>query len=519
MKKYRKFLIIIGILTLIKFLISYRLPSFYIQNLVFDDRLMVFQLSNLLDGKYLGNYSEYTLIKGVVYPFFLFIVRSINISYSSALTILYILSCMYFTKSLDKVIKNRKVLIIIYAVLLFNPISMSSELFQRMYRNSLSSIEILFFLGIVIRLFLSENKIKKDIINYVLLGIMMSIMYMTREDNIWTIVVFVILVFYKLFKTKSYKLMLIGSIPVILLYINLNIVSLINYKHYGIYTYNEIQKSNFKTAYKKVLQIKDDKEIHQVSIPKSTFYKLSEKVKSFNISKQDIDKYYSVLADDNGEIYNGNIIWYFRQMAYKLNTINKGKKSEKYFKKISDELDELFKNKTLEKEFAFNSILMNRPTKSDFKEFPKSLINIVSYTTSYKDIKTVTNFKDFKYDTKVKVFTKKHKNSHTTHNIVKEKDKDYEMIRIIYMILSIVLSPISLIVYIINVRKKDSINLVNHIVFISYLIILAGVTYTDVTAFPTKRYLCLGNLYILQSIFVCINIYRLNLLSGGKKEK
>ena len=517
MKKYKKFLIILGIITLIRFLISYKLPSFYIQNLVYDDRLMVYQLVSLLNGKYLGTYSDFILIKGVIFPFFLFIVRNMNMSYSSIITILYILSCMYFTKGLEKTIKNKKALIILYLVLLFNPITYSSELFQRLYRNSLSSIEILFFLGIIIRLFLSENKIKKDIIKYILLGIMMSIMYMTREDNIWILVILGILVLYKLIKYKSYKLMFLELIPLVLLHINLNIVSLINYKQYGIYTYNEIQKSEFKNTFKKTLQIKDDKELDQVSIPKTTLLKLSKNTKSF-IKEKDINIFYKLLADKNGEIYNGNIIWYFRQMVYKRNAIKSGKESEKYFKKLGKEIDELYKNKTLKKEFVFPSILLNRPTKNNIKQLPKSVLDIVVYTTTYKDIKTITEFKDFKYDPKVKAYTKEHKNSHTTHNIVKENDKDYEMIRIIYMILNVVLSPISLIIYIMNIKKKDDINLINIIILISYLVILAGVSYTNVTAFPTKRYLCLGNLYLLQSIFVYLNIYRFVEMQNIKEE-
>lgn len=504
MKKYRKFIIIIGIITLIRFLIGYALPSFYINNLIYDDKLMVYQLSNLLDGKYLGAYGEATLIKGVVFPFFLYIVRSMNLSYSSVLTILYILSCMYFTKSLDKVIKNKKALIIIYSVLLFNPISLSSELFQRLYRNSLSGIELLFFLGIIVRLFLSENKIKKDIINYILLGITMSIMYMTREDNIWTIVILGLLILYKLIKTKNYKLMLLGSIPLILLYLNLNIVALINYKHYGIYTYNEIQKSSFKNTFKKILEIKDDKEIDQVSIPKTTLDKITN-LKSFDIEKSELDRFYSLVADDNNEIYNGNIIWYYRQFTFREKKFKNGKEADKYFKKLGEDIDKL----KVEKEYTFNSILLNRPTKNNLKQMPKSVIDIVWYTTSYKDIKTLTDTKSFKYDKKVKAFTKVHKNSHTTGKIVKENDKDYEMIRLIYMLLTIILSPISLVVYIINIKKKDNIRLVSTIMLISYLIILAGVSYTNVTAFPTNRYLCLGNIYIIQSIFICLNIYRI----------
>lgn len=514
MKKYRKFVIILGIIVLIRFLISYSLPSFYIKNLIYDDNLMIYQLINLLSGKYLANYGDYTLIKGVIFPFFLYIVRSLNISYSSILTLLYILGCTYFIKPLDKIIKNKKILTIIYIFILFNPISFSSELFQRLYRNSLSSIELLFFLGTIVRLFLSNHTIKKDIVNYILLGIILSIMYMTREDNIWTIVIIGLLIIYKLIKTKNYKIMLLGSIPFILLYLNLNIVSLINYKHYGIYTYNEIQKSSFKDTYKKILEIKDDKELDQVSIPKTTIYKLAE-IKEFGIPKKRIDGYYKVLANKNGEIYNGNIIWYFRQVVFKDQNLDTGKKADKYFKKLSKAID----NAKLEKEFTFPSILLNRPTKNNIKQLPKSVVDITWYITSYKDVKTLTELKDFKYNKEVKAYTIEHKNSHTTANIVKVNDKDYEMIRLIYMILSIVLSPISLIIYIMNIRKKDNVNLISTIIFISYLVILAGVSYTNVTAFPTKRYLCLGNLYILQTIFICLNIYRITNFEEEKPKK
>ena len=519
MKKYKKMIIIVSIITLIKFLITYKLPSFYISNLVYDDGLMIHQLTSLLNENYLGNYTSFTLIKGIIFPLFLFLTKSIHLSYSSMLSILYILSCMYFTKSLDKIVKNKKILIIIYAVLLFNPISFSSELFQRLYRNSLSSIELLFFLGVIIRIVLSNEVKRKDIINYIILGIILSIMRMTREDNIWTSVILVLLIIYKFIKNRKIKTILITLIPIVVLNINLNIVSFINYKHYKIYTYNEIEKSSFKDTYKKILQIKDDKKIDQVSIPKSTLYMLSEKTKSFNISKEKIDEYYEFMADSNGEIYNGNIVWFFRQFTFRENKFADGKKSEEYFEKLGKEIDELYKEKNIKKEFAFSSILLNTPTENELKQLPKSVIDIITYTTSYKNVKPITDFKRFIYDSNINAYTIEYHDSHTTEQLVKTDDKDYEMIRIIYSLLTIILSPICLIVYIINIKKKDNLNIINHIVLISYLVILAGVSYTNVTAFPTVRYLCLGNLYILQSIFIILNMYRLYEIDKQKKLK
>ena len=129
-KKY-KFIIIIIVITLIRFLMSYNLPSLYFINLTYDDMLMINQTNSLLTGNYLGNYASLTLVKGIFYPLFFMIIRFFNFNYSGVLTIFYIISCIFFVNSLKYFIKSKKVLLLVYIVLLFNPISYSSEIFQR----------------------------------------------------------------------------------------------------------------------------------------------------------------------------------------------------------------------------------------------------------------------------------------------------------------------------------------------------------------------------------------------------
>lgn len=509
----KKFIILVLIIVLVRFLISFYLSSFYIRNLTYDDKLMIDQMTSLTGGDFLGAYSEFTLIKGIIFPLVISFCKITHISYSMFFTILYILAVMYFIKPFEKLIKNKKILFIFFIFLLFNPITYSSELFQRLYRNSLSIIELLFFLGIVIRILLSDDKTKRSIINYILLGLITSIMYLTREDNIWTKLVLLFIIVYKCIKNsnlkkKNFKVILASIIPFVVLTINLNIVSLINYKNYGIYTYNEIQDSEFKNTFRKVLQIKDDEKKDKVSIPKTTFFKLVENVKSFNLTEREINQYYKVLIDDTGEIYNGNIIWYFRQFIFKKNKFKDGKEAEKYFKKMGEEIDEAFEDGRLEKEFAFSSILLNVPTYDEFIYMPKNVLDIVIYTSTYKNVKTYTDFSKFKYDKDVGAYSVVNLDSHTTENILEKNDTKYEIIRIIYMILTIILAPCALIIYLINIKRKDIYNIITSIILFIYLIILAGVSYTDATAFPTMRYLCLGNLYILQTIFIMLNVYR-----------
>ena len=105
-KKYWFIIVIIG-LCIVRFLISYKLPSYILSNLTFDDLLVTRQLLSLIKGNYLGDYSVYTLVKGIIYPLILYYARLLKISYSALLTILYILSCIYFLTALRNIIKNK----------------------------------------------------------------------------------------------------------------------------------------------------------------------------------------------------------------------------------------------------------------------------------------------------------------------------------------------------------------------------------------------------------------------------
>lgn len=503
------FITAIILLSIIRFLFTYKLPSFYIFCMGYDDALMMRNLKNLILGNYLGGYGKRTLIKGPMFAFVLFIIRIYKLSYSSAFTLLYIIACIYLIYSLKYIIKNKKYLIIIFAILLFNPVTYSQDLFQRLYRNSISIIELLFFLGTVIRILFGK---KDKTYKYIGFGIILSIMFLTREDNLWTYPVIAFIILYKFVKNKSIKTLIKSGIPILVLVMSLNLISFINYKHYGIYTYNEIQKSEFHNTYKKILQIKDNEKIDQVSIPKSTFYKLAENAKTFNLSKKEIDGYYRIYADRNGEINNGNIIWYFRDMIYCKNKFITAKQSENYYKKLGVEIDKLFEKGVLEKEFTMPSTFMAVPTKNELKILPKNIIKTITYTSTYEDIKTLTNTKNYKYDEKLKTYYFNYYDYHHTVNIVKKNPLKYEIIRQFYKWFTIVFSILAILIYFKNIKKFDEISIVSHILMVCYLLIVGGVAYTHTTAFHAIRPLYLGNVYILQSIFIGVNLYRLKII-------
>ena len=496
-----------------RILYTYNLPNFYLKNMQYDDFLMIKLLNSLKDENYLGPYDTKNLIKGPLFSFLIFIINMHKASYCNIFTILYILASLYFIFSLKNVIENKKLLCFIFFILLFNPATYSQDIFQRLYRNSISITEFVFFLGCVIRVLFSSNK---KVLNYSLLGVSLALMFLTREDNIWTYPILLLIIVYSIIKNNSLKPVLLNIIPIVIIMICLNIVSFFNYKYYGIYTYNELQQSEFHNTYKKILQIKDKDKKSQVSIPKSTLYLLSEKTKTFNLTRFDIDKYYSRYADKNGEISNGNIIWYFRNMVYYKNKFDSGFESEKFYKELGEELDHLFSDGTLQKEFVMPSMFMSIPTKEELKQLPGNLLYAIYYTSTYQNIKTMTSTEDYDFNKGVNAYYFNYEDYHDTVSIVKNNSTKYEIFRLLYKYFTVIFSVVALIIYFKNIKKLDKLNLISHILLMCYLLILGGVVYTHTTSFHAIRPLYLGNIYIIQDLFILVQLCRFFL---NKKNK
>jgi len=513
------FIITIILLCLIRLLISFNLISFYISNLPFDDALMLRQSNSLLSGDYLGLYNNMTLVKGPIFSFLLALIRLLNISYSFTFTILYIISSLFFMFSLKKIIKDKRILLIILAFLLFNPVTYSSELFQRLYRNVLSIPELLFFLGCIINVLFSN---KHKILNNISLGFITSIMLLTREDTIWTYIVLIILYGYKIIKYIKQKNkiqiinILISLFPIFIIIINLNIISYINYKHYNIYTYNELNDTSFERAYKKVLEIKDDKKIEKVAIPRTTFEKLTKNSKLLKITEEELEEFYNKFQNEDKEIDNGNVVWYFRNLVNRHNKFKDGEEARKFYNKLSLELDYLFETGVFEKEMVLPSTYLYMPTKKELFEIPKSIIKSIIYTTTYNQVKTLTksdveSYDNQKYDDKIKSYSLSYKDYRNSANIPKNNPIFIEIIRIIYKYFTIIFSFVALFIYLKNIKKFDNLNIIIDIILISYLVIIFGISYNNATSFPSIRYSYLANIYILQNLFVLLNIYRLYL--------
>ena len=244
-----------------------------------DDYLFINLARNILDGNWLGEYNQYTLMKGLFYPLWIAFINLFEIPLLTAQQLLYALSCTIFLLAINPHVKNKWWLILIYAFLIFNPFSIGVDRVLRL--GIYPSLTILVFTcayGLYSR---SISARSSSIWWAVGLGISLAAFWHTREERIWIMPSLAMLLgvgllhaIYK-YKTKAVGFVLISMTPVVIVYSSTLSLSYINWKHYRIFTPLEIGTEEFKSAYSGLLRIRTETFIRHYPVTHETINKAS----------------------------------------------------------------------------------------------------------------------------------------------------------------------------------------------------------------------------------------------------
>src|SRR5512139_2354819 len=88
-----------------------------------DDRLFLNIADSLAHGKWLGDYSNLTLAKGMFYPLFLAATYRIGVPLLLAQQMLYAFACLLLVMAIRPIVGRPLMLLFIFVILLFNPMS------------------------------------------------------------------------------------------------------------------------------------------------------------------------------------------------------------------------------------------------------------------------------------------------------------------------------------------------------------------------------------------------------------
>ena len=337
-----------------------------------DDELMVHLAEQLLEGHWLGNYNQFTLVKGCFFPFFLAVGKLLHIDYISLVQICYGLACYVFVKSIKPLTKSNMIHYILFLLLFFHPIMATNDVVQRVYRNSLTPIQVLLVLGGYIGAYTnSQNGVKVQIKWLAIAGVGLTSMWLSREDGIWIIpfaLITSIFILKNSWKEKKAKIIFAVLIPFACLFVSVQGVSFINRIQYKVYADTEINKSAFPDVMKSLYEIDMGEEnIPYVSISRKKIEKVYEispamaeiqdilepllDAWSQNVGREDSNK-------EAKEVENGWFFWVLRDAVAAKGYYAIGATADEFYSRVTSEIQTAFAEGKLERQFTMPSALM-----------------------------------------------------------------------------------------------------------------------------------------------------------------
>lgn len=517
-------------------------PVRYLPTNKYDDGLMVNMANNLLQGKWLGEYNCLTLVKGIFTPLFIAITKIIGIPFLIGQDLFYDISCIFVIYVVGKILKNKKLLGIIYICLIFNPITYSAEL-CRVYRDGIYSGLTMFLIGFAYIIFLNRREnIQKQIKYFVGLGITLSSLYLCREETIWLlpfVLMSTIITMIFIAKDKNInntkKRLLLYLIPIGIVIVNNLLVCTINYKNYGVFELNQYWSKEFKSAYGALTRIKPKETYSRVPVSQETMkriYEISPKFKELEkyLSGEEGKRWSKCGDSQYGEIQGGWLHWALIRAVEEQGYYKDAKTANKYYQELADEINNAIDNGKIE---GYQEKRVSIVPKFSYKEILETFIKsekAIKYQTKYYLVNTEVqwSYKDDEKDvtmwqnvtTSKTDFVEKYtgKFDKLKLEILKNIKIIYEKVNPCLFIISIICLIVEVIYFIRNKEKNyKQILLILGLATLYYCRIFI-ITFTSITMYSTAmNSMYLANTYGIQILFsLCSIVFCMNNINFKK---
>ncbi len=169
---------------LLRGLTIYPLPS-----AACDDGLLERWAWNILGGDWLGPFSCYTFTKEAGFSVYLAALYRLRLPYIFATNLLYAAGCLALLYAVSHMVKGKKLLAAIYAVLLFCPILTAAETGQRVYRNGLGAALTVWVVGCVLNLYfeIGEVPVWRNLLWAAAAAGSLGFLWETKSDTVWLV--------------------------------------------------------------------------------------------------------------------------------------------------------------------------------------------------------------------------------------------------------------------------------------------------------------------------------------------
>ena len=404
-KKELCFFLILVLLGAGKQFLVYNLPIMAVPKGIHDDWIMVHMADALRNGQWLGEYNDLTLTKGMFFPFYLAVINFLHLSYLNVTALLYTVSCMFFVYALRPLLKKDWACLALYLALLWNPVSYSVQAFQRVYRNSISYIQVLLIFGGLLALWLRRREpVRKQLLWLLTATAGMVSFFYTREDAIWVepfLIVFVLVYLGNMFflwRKEHAKAYAVKAVLVLLPFLCVwgagQLIAQENYNHYNIRLTNELQKGGFAEMYKSMMAVKPEEDIPGVTMTREKVARMCDECPTLKELEPYIhsSRLYWAGSEENEkdwEVRDGWVFWIFRTALMQAGYYTDGETVNRVCLQIHDELETAMDEGRLTRQATMPSTYMSPWREGYLGDLFGALGKAIAYTTTYDEMETL----------------------------------------------------------------------------------------------------------------------------------
>jgi hypothetical protein len=317
-----------------------------------DDRLYLTLAQHVAGGRWLGPYDNLTLAKGPFYPLWIAGTFIAGVPLSLSQTLLYITACVVTVLAVRPIVQPIPLLLLIFAVLLFNPAVTSVHFVLRegVY-YALTLLVFACFIGLFLRRYASVSVFWRWA---VVGGLALGAFWLTREEGVWILpsVLFILaataLLVWRRYGVRGWRHLVAVASPVALLGMTLASVSSVNLHRYGVPSVTEFDSPEWLAAYGALSRVEHDNWRQYVLVPRDVRQRIYEVSPAFADLKPflegELGQIWSsfpcqLLPTTCGDIGGGWFMWAFRDAVAAAGHYRSGPAALDYYRRVADEVN------------------------------------------------------------------------------------------------------------------------------------------------------------------------------------
>ena len=352
---------IIILATVFRIFLFARMPIDGLGDTLYDDLLLLRHGESMAGGNWLGDYTNLTLVKGIMFPAFIAFCNKFFIPYLLGMGLLYTAAAASFVLAVRHFIKNRYVLAAAYLFLLYSPSMLSGGTGQRAYNLALVPAAVLLTVSGLTGMFLRRDEAFKKFLPWSILASLGTVFFWhLRDDSVWLLPFIagasLITLVYAIKRCDAWGRRLLRAavaiLPVISLFAGNLVISAVNYKEYGVFAVNDRSGTYFADFISDLLRIEAEEAADTVWISQDAVNKALEVSPSLSKMSFQIKEMFESGWASGGEINGDLIVWTLRDAAAQAGFYKDAVTANEYFRDVHEEISLAFEDGRLAKKDA-----------------------------------------------------------------------------------------------------------------------------------------------------------------------